>query len=173
MKVYFFGVWGANFAGHGWYLPSGKSVSNYDKTLPPLGNKIDGGYAPTTNFDAWDQRRQGKAAMLHLAGWTVLSWWDFTGDRRAGSNSAIVAEGVWGFGDILVKAREYYPAQMARQKEPIVCLERLTELSFEAVVCWKCKRRGRRSVLPGGWSHDPPGWLRREKLLACSPGCAE
>lgn len=172
MKVYFFGVWRKNDAGHYLYHPNGQTHISA-KTIQPWGYAIDGKLCPE-----WDNKRtqsaaQGQGALHHLGGWTALAWWDQTGDRRDGSNSVLLAEGVWTTEDMLALGREHFPAQMARQTVPIVCVARPTEVSYEAVVCWKCKRPGRRAVLPGEWSHDPPGWLRREKLLACSPGCAE
>lgn len=174
MKIYFFGVWNANDSGHFWYAPGGKNKYFGPKDRDqPWGEQIDGGLLPPTDQNPNNKNLQGQAALHHLAGWTCLQWRDFTGDQRGGSNSSIMTEGVHTTEEMLRLGAEYFPAQMARQTAPIVCVSRPSELSYEAVVCWRCKRAGRRSVLPGGWSHDPPGWLRREKLLACSPGCAE
>lgn len=172
MKVYFFGVWTSGKVGHTLHDAHGKPLWQIEKHQP-WGLKIDQGLCPALLNAPDPSGQQGQAALHHLGGWTALAWWDQTGDRRDGSNSVLLAEGVWTTEDMLAFGREHFPAQMARQNAPIICVARPTEVSYEAVACWKCKRPGRRAVLPGEWSHDPPGWLRREKLLACSPGCAE
>ena len=172
MKVYFFGVWTSVEFGHALYQKGGWQAG-YDEG-PPSSMRHEGFKMCPRWYNESDYKgAQGQAALHHSDGWTALAWWDQTSGSTRAACSILYAEGVWTTEDMLAFGREHCPAQMARQTAPIVCVARPTEVSYEAVVCWKCKRPARRAVLPGEWSHDPPGWLRREKLLACSPGCAE
>lgn len=63
---------------------------------------------------------QGAAALYHRAGHTCLAWWDRTGDRRGGSNSALIVDRVCSAEDVLAEGARAFPGVMQRQTAPIV-----------------------------------------------------
>jgi hypothetical protein len=69
---------------------------------------LDGRLAPE------DTRKQGRARLLHLHGWTTLSFWDCTVDTRGGSVSTFVVRGTHGFDEIVALARAAFPQVWAR-----------------------------------------------------------
>lgn len=122
-RIYFHGVWSAGRAGHHLYTPTGYGHAS---ELPWPKRDLDGGLL--WNAGAWIERGtnrwrepstsaevQGEAALRHKAGWTALAWWDFTGDRRGGSNSVVMVDQVRTFDEMLALFAMHFPAQAARQ----------------------------------------------------------
>jgi hypothetical protein len=60
--------------------------------------------APQSLVAAEDQE-EGKATLTHIKGWTVLAFWDRSGDQRYGSNSAFLARGHLTFEEMIAKAK--------------------------------------------------------------------
>jgi hypothetical protein len=92
-------------------LPCGLGAAELDGTFcgdPGLEDPRHRGHWPT------DAQPQGLARMHHVRGWTVLAFWDRSGDARSGSNSAIVAEGEHDFETMLALARARFAPMMAR-----------------------------------------------------------
>ncbi len=50
------------------------------------------------------QEIEGEALLHHKAGWTALSFWDRTVDRRGGCNSTYFAEGTFTFDEMVTLA---------------------------------------------------------------------
>ena len=50
----------------------------------------------------------GAAALHHVNGWTVLSWWDRSVDSRPGGNASLIAEGTFTEEEILQLGREHF-----------------------------------------------------------------
>jgi len=64
------------------------------------------------------------AALLHYKdGWTALSFWDRSIDKRSGCNSNFFAQGTHTFEEMLEIARAHFPAVMARFTFKIVPAE--------------------------------------------------
>ena len=83
-EILYFG-WCAN---HGHDLRSKKRrIDVYRDT--PWGHKLDGGLL-TDDYYRADNTPTGKISEHHKDGWTVISFWDRSGDKRPGSNTAFL-----------------------------------------------------------------------------------
>jgi hypothetical protein len=113
-EIYYFGYWGES--GHYWHAPLYQTrsaiVSRVGLKIYP---KIDTGFCPGSV-----QQAEGKANLHHVDGWTILSFWDRSGDKRGNSNSNFVVRGIWTLEDVLDAARAKFPDVMNRMKFPIV-----------------------------------------------------
>lgn len=69
---------------------------------------LDAGFAPQ------GEEVEGLALVHHLSGWTILAFWDRSGDQRRGSNSAFVIRGELSFIEAVEAAREAFPKIWAR-----------------------------------------------------------
>jgi hypothetical protein len=124
MKVYYFGC--HQYPGH--YMHRvGMSLDWEFLERNPWGTSVDGGLCPGVNEkgEAWRVQNQieGAATLHHKDGWTALSFWDRSIDKRNACNSAFLAEGTHTFDEMLVIAREHFPTVMARFTFPIVPAE--------------------------------------------------
>lgn len=119
MRVYFFGHRGVASSGHNLYGAQLQPPDiDYDAAYHLIG-ALDQGFAPKST------RAQGAANLVEVRGWTVLAWWDYTGDKRPGSNSALIVEGCHSFDDVLHVMAEAFPTVYRRQPHVL----RLTEES--------------------------------------------
>lgn len=111
-KMYFFGCHGTG--GHYYYDPeTGQSVSRKD--LPgPWGYQIDGSLAPQRD------RTPFRCVVTHKDGWTALSFWDYTIDKRPGSNANFLTRGEYDFEEMVTLAAEQWPQIMKRFGAPLV-----------------------------------------------------
>lgn len=110
--MYYFGKLdkGPIGGGHHLHAPDGTKYMVWDETITPLGAKLDGGYCP-------DQKKgepQGLATLTHDKGWTVLAFWDRSGDDRFGSNSAFLVEGIFTFEEMVEQAQAAFPSIWTR-----------------------------------------------------------
>lgn len=109
MRVYYFGSW--NQRGHLLYTSSGRTPSwdaVYEMPVPLRDGKLDGAFAPK------GPEQVNIANHFHIAKWTVIAFWDRSGDSRPGSNSAFVMEGDKTFEEALMIARAHFPEVMKR-----------------------------------------------------------
>lgn len=107
-EVLFFGCWSR--VGHHLWTPRGQISDRRD--LERIGGKsLDGDFAPHLSHLGYCNCPQieGSAALHHLDGWTILSFWDRSIDRRKGSNSSFLARGELSFGEMVAVAKEHYP----------------------------------------------------------------
>lgn len=96
--------------GHFLWVRGWRHVPNYNfMNRWVYHHKIDGGLAPK-GID----EREGVAALHHLDGWTVISFWDRSVDKRGACNSAFLVLGEMGFEDAVRVAREFWPDVWAR-----------------------------------------------------------
>lgn len=107
---YYFGVWSPNQLGHHLYLPSGHSLHRVPAGFP-FGRYevLDGSFLPISV-----DRPEGEATFFHINGWTVISFWDLTGDRRPGSNSTFLARGHLDFDSACKRAKEKFSGVWSR-----------------------------------------------------------
>ena len=73
---------------------------NYDRVrlddLPrEIRNNIDTGFCPK------DTKIEGRAILHHVEGYTILSFWDNTIDKRPGSHSTYVKKGIHDFNEMI------------------------------------------------------------------------
>ncbi len=92
--------------------------------------RIDGGFC-YGSADPNDRLRrrtrpevEGEAVLTHIGGWTLLSFWDRSVDKRGGSNSSIVVCGdSHSFATMLTVAKEQFPGVMSRISFEIKLME--------------------------------------------------
>lgn len=116
MRVLYFGCWG----GSGHYLFDARGGSPENETLPAelRRSRLDGAYAPVfalrpgSRYDR--EQPEGKARLAHVAGWTVLAFWDRSCDGRGASNSAFLLESRLDFAGALLLARATFPSIFQR-----------------------------------------------------------
>lgn len=63
---------------------------------------------------------EGAARLHHRDGWTAMSFWDRSVDKRGGCNSTFFAEGTWSFAEMISIAITHYPDVWRRFKFEIV-----------------------------------------------------
>lgn len=91
------------------------SLNRPDGTLTPYLVRRRGGYIEAT------KQPQGHARLHHLWGWSVVAWWDRTGDRRLGSNSAFLVEHPkLSFDEVITLGAKAFPSVWQRQTEQLV-----------------------------------------------------
>ncbi|MDE1834524.1 MAG: hypothetical protein KGH64_04255 [Candidatus Micrarchaeota archaeon] len=103
-EAYYYGC--KNGTGHYWYAPDRLWMKKSDiivrvpKSIGPY--KVDGG------FCIKGIQYEGIATVTHTDGWTVLSFWDRSIDRRGGSNSNFVVKGTHSFDDMVDIAKNQF-----------------------------------------------------------------
>jgi hypothetical protein len=126
-EVYYFGCW--EQAGHYWRAPHYKSHFDIeDRVGSNIHPRIDSGFCPgsipgKSQFDRSRPEVQGEACLHHVDGWTILSFWDRSVDRRGCSNSSFVVLGTWTMDDVLDVARTKFPSVLNRIQFKIVLVE--------------------------------------------------
>lgn len=121
--VYFFGC----VAEPGHHLRDPRGRMRYDiDSIQPFGHDLDSRLAPPGPGSRPGRREEieGHAALHRRSGWTALSWWDRSVDRRGACNAALVAPGELSAEEILVLGRRWFPLIMARFAYAIVVVER-------------------------------------------------
>ena len=127
--VVFFGVRTGDGAGHYFHVPPGASWrSESDVPLPPSLVRYpspDGRWCfpvPRTLEQMRSPRPHGRdetqgRGFIHYAhGWTILSWWDRSEDRRGGCNAVFFVRGYHQWGEALRRAGEAFPRELTRMK---------------------------------------------------------
>jgi len=111
--IYYFGK-AHQGSGHHFYNPRLVNLDYHNPNWPsdmPWGN-LDGALLPRNTKEV-----QSQYVIHHSSGWVAMAFWDRTGDRRPGSNSAFMARGdldVWG---IVKLAEVNFPSIMRRLSE--------------------------------------------------------
>src|SRR4051812_2513509 len=100
------GIQGRTQAGHGLNTPT---YSRPSRAIDHAwGRKIDAQFAPRpAGKDS--EAPQGQASLVHKGGWTIMAFWDRTGDSRGNSNSAFLFDKELDFAEALALSREYFP----------------------------------------------------------------
>lgn len=115
--IFYFGCWSPSKSGHYLYFPGGL---NAERQLPidfPIARyeTLDGGLLPNRL-----PQLEGKATFVNINGWTIITFWDFSGDSRPGSNSSFVMRGVFTFGEACGLARHAFSEIWKRFKFEVV-----------------------------------------------------
>jgi hypothetical protein len=115
--VFYFGCIGGT--GHYWFRPGRDDRELYPKDeRAKLFQYIDGNFAPKMTS------AEGRAKLSHVVDWTVLAWWDYSVDKRPGSNSALVVKGKHDFDEMLDLLRAHFPEVADRQLMQLQLVER-------------------------------------------------
>lgn len=125
LNFLYFGYWGS--PGHFLYKPDGNGARHSQLPTelrdieslagdPDKIKRYDDGVHGKKTVPFWDEKdqEQGRARLHLIAGWTVLAFWDRSGDRRGGSNSAFLAEGKFTFDEMCALARQHFPSVWTR-----------------------------------------------------------
>jgi hypothetical protein len=116
MRIFFFGVWAPNRVGHYLYDANGRDCEpRLPDDFPMRPMRLDTGLLPFKG-----EQVEGLATHLYLNGWSIITFWDRSGDSRPGSNSAFVIDGLHSFADCCTIAREKFPSIWARFKFEVV-----------------------------------------------------
>lgn len=75
---------------------------------------LEGPRQKTRVYSPGEPQTQGMARLVHKDGWTALSLWDRTGDGRGNSNSALLVEGLYSFGQMTALFEKTFPVLWAR-----------------------------------------------------------
>ncbi len=116
--AFYFGVWQQDEAGHHLYTPEGRSIYDPPRWFPLRYQALDQGLFPhgAPHID-------GVATLIHINGWTVISFSDRSVDHRPGSNSAFVFKGRLDFQQTCEQCLKIFPSVWTRFKFPIVLRE--------------------------------------------------
>jgi len=109
-RAYFFGCIGT--AGHYMFSPTRQVWSH---SSPWGAYDIDTREPPAPP----GEQTEGPARLHHKDGWTMLSTWDRSVDKRHGSHANFIFEGVLNFDAALARAEETFPSIVARLTNPI------------------------------------------------------
>lgn len=114
-RCYYFGY----IAGGGHEITNERgSRSEAERTLPFAYRILDAGLLARDY--STEPQPEGVVRRVKIAGWTVFTFWDRSGDSRPRSNSAFVIHGDWAFDDMLVIAKAAYPEVFNRITFPLV-----------------------------------------------------
>lgn len=104
-RCLYFGVWDVRRLGHAIYGPTGQveHTSSLPSFLDPV--QLDGVYAPDLATQP-----EGLARVVHLGDWTLLAFWDRSGDTRPNSNSVFIVRGHFSFQAMLHIAKDAFPS---------------------------------------------------------------
>lgn len=124
--MYYFGVNDNKGLGHYLWTQDAKRVDiggpiqidRDKKAIPWVISELDGGLAPDD-----PSQQHGKALLHHKDGWTALAFWDRTGDRRSGSNSVFLEQGVLTFEEILKIAEKQFSEITKRFNFILTCTD--------------------------------------------------
>lgn len=108
--IRYFGCWGE--PGHYLYDCEHRMIVRQEAAIWRSRN-LDAGYCPNAAVDSFwiahGPQIEGEALLHHVDGWTVLAFWDRSGDRRSGSNSAFLMRGEHTFEDVVNMSKFYFP----------------------------------------------------------------
>jgi len=108
--MFYFGPW--DDSGHYLFSEDGASAHREEDQLPWTG-AIDGVLQPGCYLDRcrWQHRgpqNEGEALLHHKDGWTALSFWDRSVDKRMGSNSNYFVKGIFTFEEMVLMASDRF-----------------------------------------------------------------
>ena len=109
----YFGCW--DTPGHFLYLESGRNCWKSLQIIELVFPDIDGGYCVGTDPNrerAWqrpEEQPEGIAKITHKEGWTMLSFWDRSVDKRMNCNSNFIQQGDFSFEQMVESAQLKFP----------------------------------------------------------------
>lgn len=112
-EIYYHGVNLSGELGHYLFRPGMRSVNQHSLpgNFPCRPDALDGGLLPQNKDEI-----EGRVSWWRTQGWTILAFWDRSGDSRGNSNSAFVIRGEMFIDDALDLAKEAFPEVFARMK---------------------------------------------------------
>lgn len=121
-RVYFFGVGHPHAAGHHLYDAPGRWAPEAARRgLPKALAHLDSVWCrgerpapPSMPVAVNDPQVEGRAFIHYVDGWTVLAWWDRSGDARGGCNAAFLVEGYHRYSEAFLRALDAFPRELER-----------------------------------------------------------
>lgn len=109
--MYYFGKVVGEYEGHVLHDQNLRKVYSSDvpSDFPCREGCLDGGFLPPRSLQT-----EGLSALVYLNGWTILSFWDRSGDKRVNSSSAFLLRGTFSFEEVLNRAKANFPSLYAR-----------------------------------------------------------
>ena len=106
--------------GHYFYCRSGrfKDADLYSERVP-FGLHLDGGILHTTQIADDPERAPGVRVVRQFKGWTVVCFWDRSGDSRPNSCSAFLTDKIVTEEQLLAAAKAQWPEVWGRTRFPI------------------------------------------------------
>lgn len=110
MIAFYFGCWSPDKTGHFLYNSHGQKIREDIKDFPMRPTALDGSLLNGV------PDKQGNAVLFHGRGWTLLSFWDRSGDSRPASNSTFVFHDELTFESAVEEAQLAFPGRWSRIK---------------------------------------------------------
>lgn len=115
MESFYFGCWTGR-AGHYLHDIHGTECErSLPRNFPVKPSILDSGLLPPNSAQT-----EGLATLVHIGGWTIVTFWDRSGDRRGNSNSSFVLEGIHSFEKACEISAGRFPLIWSRFKFQIV-----------------------------------------------------
>lgn len=124
--MFYFGPW--DKPGHYLFDERGRWQIDHPQGFPwSAWSGIDGCLQPGCRQvrDRWEHsgpQNEGQALLHHKDGWTALSFWDRSVDRRGACNSNYFAEGYFTFDEMVEMARTRFAVRWNRMKFQVVAV---------------------------------------------------
>jgi hypothetical protein len=109
MAMLYFGCWSE--PGHYLHRSDGMRFYGEQSSSPFSAAQLDGVFAPRGV-----NGRDDVATLTHVHGWTVLAMWDYSVDKRPGSNAAFLIPGTHVEAEVWRQAAAVFPSVVARLK---------------------------------------------------------
>lgn len=111
-RMFYFGPIGG--VGHYFWLSDRTSTHDF-KGKGPWGTSVDGRLAPPDNAE-----KEGEALIHHKDGWTAISFWDRTVDKRGGCSSTYLINDDLTFKEMAVLAEKTFPARWGAMEFEVI-----------------------------------------------------
>lgn len=113
--AFYFGCW--DRLGHFLFDVHGRTrrEGTLPADFPVMTHALDGAML---GYDR--QQVEGRAYVAHVRGWTILSFWDRSVDKRYACSSNFILRGTLGFDAAVAKARAAFPQVWQRYKFEVV-----------------------------------------------------
>jgi len=114
---FYFGCWDA--PGHYLHNRNGATLSwhSIPEDFPVFVSILDGGLLPPHQ-----PQEEGKAVLVHINAWTILTFWDRSVDKRLSSSSTFLFRGALSFDEIVEHSKASFPKIWARYTFPVTCV---------------------------------------------------
>jgi len=122
-QMLYFGPWAAS--GHYFFTERGTTVWDMPKDLPWSPGTIDCVIQPGAQDKYHGEQIEGNAALIHRNGWTALSFWDRSVDKRRGCNSTYFARGSFTFDQMVEMAKDRFAVRWAAMNFLVKFVERV------------------------------------------------
>lgn len=114
-RIYYFGP--LKESGHHFFRPDGYMARGEEvDSIPWQDFEVDGKLPPygDIRYREPQMELEGVARIHFKNGWTALSFWDRTIDKRYASSSTYLAEGTFTFEEIAALAKERFPERWGK-----------------------------------------------------------